>query len=177
MKLDTTKCLQWAKERGLLGEKPDTSKQFQKLASECMEFLDEINKGNLEKAYLEFGDVIVTMIIYCEQRGLEFERVAEFTCDYGINLGLEIISDLGIMASNEGRLKFSTLTATSSLCRVFAWCKILAPQFDPQKALDLAVEKISNRKTTVVNGTVVKEGDLSSEDKAAAERKQFGNMS
>jgi len=171
MKLDTTKCLAWAEERGLLGEKPKTDKQFQKLASECMEFLDEINKGNLEKAYLEFGDIIVTMVIYCEQKGAELTDLK--ISDLKDVSGLSMIAKLGIMASEEAISLFDI----NNIYHLFSMCQILAPQFNPQKALDLAVEKISSRKTTLVNGTAVKEGDLSAEDKAAAERKQFGNLS
>lgn len=172
MKLNTKSCLEWAEERGLLGEKPDTSKQFQKLASECMEFLDEINKGNLEKAYLEFGDVLVTMIIYCKQRGLDYELIYNSSEVKREPNGLDLIVLLGRCASEERLRSFSGAVQEYDFRQLFNILRAIAPQFDPQKALDLAVEKISNRKTFMINGTAVKEEDFTDN-----ERKQLGNMS
>lgn len=157
--MNTQKCLEWAKERGLL-DTPDTSKQFQKLASECMEFLDEINKGNLEKAFLEFGDVLVTMIIYCEQRGLDFQKIIDNHIVLPPN-GLKIITSLGHAAEMEdSEMMYRKHRMHDFLGCIYDICIALAPQFDPQRALDAAVEKISNRKTVLFNGTAVKEEDL-----------------
>ncbi len=170
MKLNTEKCRQWAEERGLLGENPKTDKQLQKLSSECNEFNDELNKGNLDKAFLEFGDVLVTMIIYCAQRKIDFQNVFENATKWNSGDGLILLEYIGDAANNERNDHMEVQSAT--LSRILAICEFLAPQFDPQRALDLAVEKISNRKTFMKNGTVVKEEDFT--DK---ERKQLGNMS
>lgn len=161
MKLNTTKCLAWAKERGLL-DSPDTSKQLQKLASECMAFNDELIKGDLEKAFLEFGDILVTMIIYCKQRGLDFDVVSKQEEAVPTD-GLILLIQIGVCSRNEVNFespKISKFRKEWDLYVLLRTVFSLAPNFNPQRALDAAVEKISNRKTFMINGTAVKEEDF-----------------
>lgn len=172
MKLNTEKCLKWAEERGLLGENPKTDKQLEKLSSECNEFNDELNKGNLDKAFLEFGDVLVTMIIYCKQKGLDFQAIIDQQVKSERN-GLDLIAAIGDAARMENsELLYRKHRMSDTLGYIYDTCCALAPDFNPQRALDLAVEKISNRKTTMINGTAVKEEDFTDKDKI-----QLGNMS
>lgn len=110
------------------------------------------------------------MIIYCAQRKIDFQNVFENATKWNSGDGLILLEYIGDAANNERNDHMEVQSAT--LSRILAICEFLAPQFDPQRALDLAVEKISNRKTFMKNGTVVKEEDFT--DK---ERKQLGNMS
>jgi phosphoribosyl-ATP pyrophosphohydrolase len=180
MKLNTEKCLKWAEERGLLGENPKTDKQLEKLSSEANEMNDELNKRDLEKAFMEFGDVLVTMIIYCAQSHINFDAVTANQTENKRN-GLDLIAAIGdaarlentIVLDNETEEGVIAITQMADILgEIYDICCNLAFYFNPQKALDAAVEKISNRKTFMKNGTVVKEEDFT--DK---ERKQLGNMS
>lgn len=63
--------LLWAEERNLV--KGSTAKdQFHKLIQECAELSDNICKGKDPKD--DIGDVLVVLIIMCEQLGLEIQE-------------------------------------------------------------------------------------------------------
>lgn len=62
----------WADERGLLDNK-DADRQAMKMVTEVGEFIDELLKGNDEKAQMELGDVLVTIILTATKKGFDIE--------------------------------------------------------------------------------------------------------
>lgn len=71
-----TKVEEWAKEKDLLHEE-NTDKQFMKFIEEVFEFKSEMdllemsNGVNLIDTKLEMGDIFVTLIILCNQLGID----------------------------------------------------------------------------------------------------------
>ena len=72
--------LRWAKDKDLLHAK-NTDKQFMKFIEEVFEFryemerykrdVGEMKRLSLDKAKVEMGDIFVTLIILCEQIGID----------------------------------------------------------------------------------------------------------
>ena len=102
--------LRWAKDKDLVHEE-NAEAQFMKFIEEAFEFryemerykrdVGEMKRLSLDKAKVEMGDIFVTLIILCEQIGI-----------------------------------------------------------DPEECLELAYEKIKDRKGKTLHGTFVKEEDL-----------------
>ena len=65
--------LAWAEERDLLHAKNATA-QMGKVAEEVEEFFAEVKSGDLHEMKLEFGDVLVTLIILAEQLSINPEE-------------------------------------------------------------------------------------------------------
>ena len=74
--------LRWAKDKGLLHIK-NAPKQFMKFIEEVFEFKTEMDisvfdgkvaKRFIENLKLEMGDIFVTLIILCEQIGIDTEE-------------------------------------------------------------------------------------------------------
>lgn len=53
-------------------------RQFEKVLEEVFELKEEIIQDNKENMKLEFGDVIVTLIILSKQLDIDFEECLEF---------------------------------------------------------------------------------------------------
>ncbi|EJF01255.1 MazG-like family protein [Liquorilactobacillus mali] len=62
----------WAKERGL--DKTDPHAQGLKIAEEMGEMFQAFLKGRKEDELDAVGDLQVTLIIYCLQRGINYEK-------------------------------------------------------------------------------------------------------
>ena len=72
--------LRWAKDKDLLHEE-NADKQFMKFIEEVFEFryemerykrdVGEMKRLSLDKAKVEMGDIFVTLIILCEQIGID----------------------------------------------------------------------------------------------------------
>lgn len=67
----------WALDRDLLGENASLQRQALKFGAEAGEFMDEIAKGDAEKAKMEAGDVLVTLILCGELVGFSLEEALE----------------------------------------------------------------------------------------------------
>lgn len=65
--------LAWAQERDLLHAKNATA-QMGKVSEEVEEFFAEVNSGDRHEMKLEFGDVLVTLIILAEQLSINPEE-------------------------------------------------------------------------------------------------------
>lgn len=66
----------WAYDKNLVHYE-NRFKQFEKVVEEVFELKEEIIEDNLENMELEFGDVIVTLIILSKQLGIDFEDCLE----------------------------------------------------------------------------------------------------
>ena len=66
-----TKVQQWAVDRNLV-EGSDAKNQFHKLVQECGELSDSICKG--KDASDDIGDIVVVLIIMCQQLGLDIKE-------------------------------------------------------------------------------------------------------
>lgn len=66
----------WAYNKNLLHYE-NRFKQFEKVVEEVFELKEEIIQDNKENMKLEFGDVIVTLIILSKQLGIDFEDCLE----------------------------------------------------------------------------------------------------
>lgn len=139
------KIIDWAEERGILAHSTP-EKQYLKFMSELGEFCDDLAKENYEAAKMELGDVIVTIILYFELKASRFKYIKTIpgsnindvsfeTCALAYN-----VIDLAKFQSSHGLLAFSILINST-----------------PEECLQLAYDKISKRKTTIVNGVAVKE--------------------
>lgn len=71
-----TNVEEWADEKELI-KFENRFKQFEKVVEEVFELKEEIIQDNLENMELEFGDVIVTLIILSKQLGIDFEDCLE----------------------------------------------------------------------------------------------------
>lgn len=67
-----SQTVDWARVRNLL-DNTGPERQILKCMSELGEFCDEILKGNREKAQMELGDVMVTLILVAEKAGMDLE--------------------------------------------------------------------------------------------------------
>lgn len=65
----------WAKARGL--DKTDPHAQGLKIAEEMGEMFQAFLKGHKEDELDAVGDLQVTLIIYCLQRGIDYEKCLE----------------------------------------------------------------------------------------------------
>ena len=75
-----TKVIAWAKDKNLLHAE-NADKQFMKFIEEVFEFryemerykrdVGEMKRLSLDKAKVEMGDIFVTLIILCEQVGID----------------------------------------------------------------------------------------------------------
>ena len=71
-----TNVEEWANEKELI-KFENRLKQFEKVVEEVFELKEEIIQDNLDNMKLEFGDVIVTLIILSNQLGIDFEDCLE----------------------------------------------------------------------------------------------------
>lgn len=71
------KTIDWANERNLLGDGANLYRQVLKFGSEAGEFMDEVAKGDTEKAKMELGDVLVTAILSSKLMGFTLEEALE----------------------------------------------------------------------------------------------------
>lgn len=69
-----TSTEEWAEARNLIEGSNPTS-QFHKLIQECAEWSDDYLKGKDDR--IEFGDILVTLVVMAKQRGFTFEECLE----------------------------------------------------------------------------------------------------
>ncbi len=63
----------WANEKDLI-KFENKFKQFEKVVEEVFELKEEIIQNNRDNMKLEFGDVVVTLIILSKQLNIDFEE-------------------------------------------------------------------------------------------------------
>lgn len=64
------KVIEWAEEKGII-EKSDAKSQCLKTVSEVGELADAVNKNDIPEIVDSIGDIIVTLIILAELKGLD----------------------------------------------------------------------------------------------------------
>lgn len=71
-----TNVEKWANDKDLI-KFENRFKQFEKVVEEVFELKEEIIQDNKENMKLEFGDVVVTLIILSKQLNIDFEECLE----------------------------------------------------------------------------------------------------
>lgn len=129
----------WAQEKGL----NNPSKQYLKLLEEVGESAHEILHEDWDKAKLEFGDIAVTAIVLGKQlgRSLNFYHRTSLSDSFNFNW---ILTEV-----DEDSIDNDFLIYLSDLCKFY--------KLDLTECLNLAWEKIKNRKGETKNGTFIKE--------------------
>ena len=64
--------LEWGHAKGIM-DNGDATRQALKMVSEVGEFVDELLKGDMEKAKMEMGDILVTCILTSAKAGFDVE--------------------------------------------------------------------------------------------------------
>lgn len=131
------KVIEWGHARGIF-EHSTVTKQYLKSLSELGEVCDALAKDDIEHAKMEIGDFIVALILLGEMRGERFKVQEETYGGKTHELITIICSDIVGSSWWLARLCFE-LGTTQGEC------------------LQMAYDKISKRKTTIVNGVAVKE--------------------
>lgn len=143
--------IQWGEDRGIFAHSTPT-KQIMKSASELGEIFDAFAKEDMEAAKLEIGDFMVTLILFAKLKGLS----SQFNY-YSDNLESNKLLSLSRLMADFSVLLHCQINedATKNLTgyvenRIVIVCLVYG--FDPKECLLLAYDKISKRKTTMVNG-------------------------
>jgi phosphoribosyl-ATP pyrophosphohydrolase len=163
--------LDWAKEKEILN--PDNRfKQFAKTAEELSEYFDASHFEDQKTQITEMGDVLVCIIILMHQTGVS---------PFDIFQEASIISNRVVGPPNSGRkmhqrVIFRALAnIASDLCKqasleyinhsmtmftitILSECKTY--DLPPEKCLTAAHKKNISRKSTTVDGQVIKDSDL-----------------
>jgi NTP pyrophosphatase (non-canonical NTP hydrolase) len=129
----------WANEKGLL-KRENAPKQYLKFLEEVGETAHEILHENWDKAKIEFGDIAVTVIILAKQLGVKLIFKGDIH-----PLGFHFIQ----MTVKEDFIRYDTLRFVSSTCAKYG--------FKLEECLNLAWDKIKDRKGKTENGTFIKE--------------------
>lgn len=133
----------WADDKGILA-KSTPEKQFLKFMSELGEFCDELAKENYEDARIELGDVIVTIILYFELSNDYYKPIANV---WNTETTTYIIT------------KFPTYVYSRLDTAISDAIGMLAKHINstPEECLKLALDKITKRQGSMINGVFVKQ--------------------
>ena len=129
----------WTNEKGLL-KRENAPKQYLKFLEEVGETAHEILHENWDKAKLEFGDIAVTVIILAKQIGqkLTFKENSHTFCLYYI-----------LQCAKESYISTDALRILSGVCNYY--------NLSLTECLNLAWDKIKDRKGKTENGTFIKQ--------------------
>lgn len=154
------KVEQWSIERGL--NTADPSKQRLKLWEEFGELNAAIARDNREGAIDAIGDMLVVMIIYCQQQGYhETKELFEIKVKFFKLLKLLNIND----AENLyyiAKCILDTRITIECMQDVVTILACMAEHLDTtlKECLQSAYNEIKDRKGKMINGVFVKESDL-----------------
>jgi len=151
----------WAESLGIF-EKSDPVSQMLKTASEVGELCDAVNKGRIEEAKLELGDVLVTLILQCKMNSFALRNiiVEDYVYTGGHkdvkHLALELLRCSSALSSD---IQFFNTLCESDLEDTMNSCLYLAIHINSSldECLQLAYDKISKRSGNMVNGVFVRE--------------------
>lgn len=154
------KVEQWSIERGL--NTADPNKQRLKLWEEFGELCAAVARSNRECAIDAIGDMLVVMIIYCQQQGYhETKELFEIKVKFFKLLKLLNIND----AENLDYIAKCILDARVTIEEIRNVVTILACMAERldtslKDCLQSAYDVIKDRKGKMINGVFVKESDL-----------------
>lgn len=148
----------WSKERGL--DTADSRKQRLKLWEEFGELNASIARNNRDDAIDAIGDILVVMIIYCQQLGYpktkELFDVDVVLLEYYDRMSIiEILEQVAV-----GIL--GTKTTIRGVQEVITILANMTERLDTslEECLQAAYNEIKDRRGEMVNGVFVKESDL-----------------
>ena len=150
---------QWSKDRGL--DKADSRKQLLKLYEEFGELVQGHLKGNVEQVKDSIGDMLVVEIIYCQQRGIEFDgnHKQNLCFPNDVTKILQWIAIfIGDLTGNIG-----TGTSKTNIYDINDCLYLVSEKYGTtlEACLGMAWNEIKDRKGKMVDGVFVKEEDLS----------------
>lgn len=132
----------WANEKGLL-KKENAPKQYLKFLEEVGETAHEILHENWDKAKLEFGDIAVTAIILAKQLNITLNPIVRNIVSDSVDFNW-IFTEI-----KEFDIDFDFLIYLNSLSNLY--------KLDLTECLNLAWDKIKDRKGKTENGTFIKQ--------------------
>lgn len=150
---------QWSKKRGL--DKADSCKQLLKLYEEFGELVQGHLKGNIEQVKDSIGDMLVVEIIYCQQRGIEFDSLfteQQYSPSGVTTLLYNIVFSIGDLSRNTG-----PRSSRRNFLEINQQLQIISIRYNTtlEACLELAWNEIKDRKGKMIDGVFVKEEDLS----------------
>lgn len=150
----------WSKERGL--NAADSRKQRLKLWEEFGELCSATVRGNRDGAIDAIGDMLVVMIIYCQQS--HYPKIKELL-EPDITL-LEYYDHLNIVEILEHAARdiLETKITVKYIQEVITILANMTERLDTtlEECLQAAYDEIKDRRGRMVNGVFVKESDLNS---------------
>ena len=149
---------QWSKDRGL--DKADSRKQLLKLYEEFGELVQGHLKGNIEQVKDSIGDMLVVEIIYCQQRGIEFDSLfteQQYSPSGVTTLLYNIAFSIGELSRNTG-----PRSSKRNFLEINQQLQITSVRYGTtlEACLEIAWNEIKDRKGKMVDGVFVKEEDL-----------------
>lgn len=154
------KVEQWSIERGL--NTADPNKQRLKLWEEFGELCAAVARSNREDAIDAIGDMLVVMIIYCQQQGYhETKELFEIKVKFFKLLKLLNINDAEIL-DYIAKCILDTRITIEEIRNVVTILACMAERLDItlKDCLQSAYDEIKDRRGRMVNGVFVKESDL-----------------
>lgn len=140
--------IDWAKERDLIHPE-NATKQYLKIIEELGETCSAIIKNKPEEIKDGLGDVMVTLIIYSQQKGQEIKELWYKGSVYEVQeIVKALVCHLDEQNEDGCNLEFAFSHAVDL-------CKTLG--FTPEECLTAAWNEIKDRKGETVNGCFIKE--------------------
>lgn len=133
----------WANEKGLL-KRENAPKQYLKFLEEVGETSHEILHENWDEAKLEFGDIAVTVIILAKQLRIKLCHIFDKKSPIKVEELYYFIENV-----NKSNVPGNTLSYINDVTNNYG--------FTLEECLNLAWDKIKNRKGKTENGTFIKE--------------------
>ena len=149
---------QWSKDRGL--DKADSRKQLLKLYEEFGELVQGHLKGNIEQVKDSIGDMLVVEIIYCQQRGIEFDSLfteQQYSPSGLTTLLCNIAIAIGDLSGNIG-----PRTSKRNILEINQYLQVISSRYGTtlEACLGMAWNEIKDRKGKMIDGVFVKKEDL-----------------
>lgn len=142
----------WAREKGIYDHSTELDQKVRMIGELTNEFLGAIDKGKgREEILTELGDVYVFGVNWRTLDGCSSDTIEKLINTPGCGLEGELI----VWIDNCIKTAWSPCVFFSSLADI-----AYLMNSTPEECLQLAYDKIKNRKTKMVNGKAVKEGDL-----------------
>lgn len=154
------KVIAWAQEREIF-KSSTPLKQAYKIVAELGEVFDCLAKEESEKLKVEIGDVVVTIILFAAMNGIKY-KIVEHRQNAHFQNALYREELTLLMSLSEGLMSFIS-SRKQPMARFVVDLKIninnlcLFHKVKQRECLELALVKISNRSTRMVNGVAVKD--------------------
>ena len=153
------KVEEWSKERNL--DTADPNKQRLKLWEEFGELNAAIARDNHDLIQDSIGDMLVVMIIYCQQLNYPIQSNRLIEVDIEV---YDFFKDAEISKLIEG-VAFEIVGLRTSIQKIYeivGFLNIVAERYDLfiEDCLQVAYDEIKDRRGKMINGVFVKESDL-----------------